>query len=105
MTDDTQQEFAFEDAGRRFTCEVETPHRPHAGTWWWFRVSTEAHQRYAPFRAAAGDTRDDVRARVVAYYDHLLARRAEPAVNRWRRRPATPPTTPATDATTDATAR
>jgi len=88
--DDRDRDFVFVDAGRTFTCEVEAPGRSRSETWWWFRVSTEDHQRYAPFRAAADDTRDDVRARVVAFYDNLLARRAEPAASRWQRRPVGP---------------
>jgi len=84
--------FTFEDAGRTFNCRVE-PLRPSgADAWWWFDVSTEQHQRHAPFRAEAGDSIDEVRARVVKYYDEMLARRAEPAPSRWNRRPSTPGT-------------
>lgn len=84
-------DFAFTDGDRTFTCQVETPRRPRADAWWWFNVSTDDSQRYAPFRADAADTHDDVRSRVVAYYDNLLARRAEPAPSRWRRRPPVVP--------------
>ena len=87
--DERQNEFAFADAGRTFTCRVEVSHRAPAERWWWFQVSTENHQRHAPFRAEVTDTHRDVQARVVAYYDNLLARRAEPARPRWERRPAT----------------
>ncbi len=80
------QEFAFTDGDRTFTCRVEAS-RMRADAWWWFHVSTERHQRHAPFRAAVGDTPNDVAARVVAYYDDLLARRAAPPVTRWQRRP------------------
>src|SRR5690349_21154755 len=46
--------FTFEDAGRTFNARVE-PLRPSgADAWWWFDVSTEQHQRHAPFRAEAG---------------------------------------------------
>lgn len=87
-----QRKFTFEDAGRTFNCRVE-PLRPSGSdAWWWFDVSVEQHQRHAPFRAEAGDTLDEVRARVVKYYDELLARRAEPAPSRWNRRPSTPGT-------------
>ena len=79
------ENFAFVDAGRTFTCEVETPRRPLADAWWWFRVSTEDHQRYAPFRADGTDTPDTVRDRVIAYYDDLLARRADRTPRRWQR--------------------
>jgi hypothetical protein len=96
---DSQPHFAFVDGGRTFTCEVETPRRAGADAWWWFRVSTEQHQRFAPFRAEAADSQADVQTRIVAYYEELLRRRAEPARPRWQRRsdsPATPATPPAT---------
>jgi hypothetical protein len=80
------EEFSFIDAGRTFTCRVEVS-RPLAGdAWWWFAVSTERHERHAPFRAEASDTPAAVRARVVAYYDDLLARRAAPSQGRWHQR-------------------
>lgn len=68
-------EFAFEDGGRFYTCHVE-PRRAGRSSeaWWWFGVSDDAN-RYAPFRAAVGDTEASVRARAVAYYGHSLARR------------------------------
>ena len=83
----TQREFAFVDGDRTFTCRVEPVRHSPAEAWWWFDVSTESYQRHAPFRAETTDTRDDVQARVVAYYDNLLARRAEPDRKRWGRRP------------------
>ena len=86
--DERNSEFAFADGDRTFTCRVEASHRAGAEAWWWFQVSTESHQRYAPFRAEVTVTHRDVQARVVAYYDNLLARRAEPARPRWERRPA-----------------
>src|SRR5256885_1955046 len=52
---ETHESFAFVDAGRTFTCCVETMRRASPEPWWWFRVSTEEHQRYAPFRAEAND--------------------------------------------------
>jgi len=93
--DERHSEFAFADGNRTFTCRVEASHRAPSETWWWFQVSTESHQRHAPFRAEVTDTKRDVQARVVAYYDNLLARRAEPAKPRWERRPkANAATTP-----------
>lgn len=81
--------FEFVDAGRTFTCSVEAPRAARPESWWWFRVAPDTRdQRYAPFRAAADDTRDGVRARIVAYYDDLVARRALPATNHWGRRGA-----------------
>jgi hypothetical protein len=87
MMHERHTEFAFADGDRTFTCRVEASPRAPAEAWWWFQVSTESHQRYAPFRAEVTDTRGDVQVRVVAYYDNLLARRAEPAKPRWERRP------------------
>lgn len=84
----------FEDAGRTFTCTVETCRALGPGAWWWFVVSTEAHQRHAPFRAEAGDTAADVQARIVAYHEARLASRAAPPA-RWAPRGAVKPATPA----------
>ena len=77
--------FEFVDGERTFVCSVEKA--PAAGNeaWWWFTVSTDDRQRYAPFRASARDTQKSVRERIVAYYDELLARRAAPTVPYWRR--------------------
>jgi hypothetical protein len=84
---DRGEGFSFVNAGRTFTCRVEGS-RPRAGdAWWWFDVSTERHERHAPFRAEPADDEAGVRARVVAYYDELLARRAAPAQGRWHQRP------------------
>jgi hypothetical protein len=78
--------FSFIDAGRTFTCQIGPLRASAADAWWWFDVSSEAHQRHAPFRATADDTTADVQARIVAYYDDLLARRAAPAPTRWNSR-------------------
>lgn len=84
--------FTFEDSGRIYNCRVEEPRGSRTQAWWWFDVSEDG-QRYAPFEATEEDTESDVRARVMAYYDHLLVRRAEPPQQRqhWARRtkPAT----------------
>jgi hypothetical protein len=77
--------FEFEDGGRKFTCTVEESKITQGESWWWFSVSTGDKHRYAPFRTTNGDTRESVRIRIVGYYDNLLARRAEPAPNYWRR--------------------
>ncbi len=77
--------FEFVDRGRTFTCSVEAPRATRTEAWWWFRVSTEPGPRYAPFRRAASDTREGVQSRIVAFYDGLLARRAAPVPNYWRR--------------------
>ena len=59
-------------------------------------VQTEAEdrQRYAPFRVAATDTRRSVEARVVAYYDDLMARRSMPVNHSWRQGPRAPRAAP-----------
>ncbi|HVB31707.1 MAG TPA: hypothetical protein VNE60_09310 [Gemmatimonadaceae bacterium] len=79
--------FEFVDQDRTFTCTVEEARTPGNEAWWWFRVSTDDRQRYAPFRASARDTQKSVRARIVAYYDDLLVRRAAPPTPYWRRGP------------------
>ena len=88
-TEEQHERVAFVDAGRTFDCCVETPFHSSARlrteAWWWFRVSSEARQRFAPFRAVPDDTPDDVRGRIVAYYDALLASRAAPPLPWWRR--------------------
>ena len=78
--------FEFVDSGgRKFVCSAEQMRKASPEKWWWFRVSTDEQNRYAPFRAQDGDTQPSVQARVVAYYDELLVRRAAPPVNRWQR--------------------
>lgn len=79
--------FTFENSGRTYNCRVEEPRGSRTQAWWWFDVSEDG-QRYAPFEATSGDTEGTVRERVVAYYDHLLVRRAEPPQQRqhWARR-------------------
>jgi hypothetical protein len=79
--------FEFVDNDRTFTCSVEKAHALGNEPWWWFSVSTDDRQRYAPFRALSGDTQKSVRTRIVTYYDDLLARRAAPATPYWRRGP------------------
>jgi len=79
-------EFSFVDRDRTFTCRAEARSiTSPSERWWWFQVSSEMHNRYAPFRAASGDTKRNVQSRIVAYYDDLLARRAAPATSYYRR--------------------
>ena len=96
------QPFAFVDGGRTFRCEADASRPLRGEVWWWFTVSTEANARHAPFRAQVTDTADAVRDRVLAFYDNLVARRAEPYQRTWSRgRPAaasTPTVAPATPA-------
>lgn len=75
--------FTFEQGGRTYTCTAEEGKAAPAGTWWWFAVSHD-QQRYAPFEAVAGETQHSVRSRIIAYYEHRLWARAQPAVPRAR---------------------
>jgi hypothetical protein len=84
------RDFEFEDGGRTFACTLEEGGGATVDTWWWFVVSGADKHRYAPFRAAKGDTQQSVRSRVVAYYDNLVLRRSQPAVRPWRRNPQAP---------------
>jgi len=87
--DQTTTSVDFIDAGRTFSCSVAPRRASDSALWWWFRVSSDAANRYAPFLAESDDTPTSVQARVVAFYDDLLARRAAPSVPRWQRaRPA-----------------
>lgn len=104
------KEFQFEDSGRTYSCCVEesrTSPSTRTAPWWWFRVSND-DQRYAPFQAAPGDTRESVRARIIAFYNHRLERKAAPPEHHRGRRPTPTGTTPAqatpTNADTPATA-
>ena len=95
--DQSNRGFAFADRERTFTCRVETSRRTPTEAWWWFSVSTESYQRHAPFRAATTDTPGDVQARVVAYYERILADRERPRLTRptWAQRKTTPAPQPA----------
>jgi hypothetical protein len=82
---DVLQEFSFVDRGRTFQCRVAASRVTGPDPWWWVEVSTEQHQRHAPFRADPEDTLEVVQQRMVAYYDNLLERRAAPVVKKWSR--------------------
>ena len=84
--------FTFEHGGRSYTCSPEklSGGEP-GGTWWWFNVSYD-QQRYAPFQAASSDTRDSVKTRIIAYYEHRLWAREQPVPPRnGAGRPGRPP--------------
>ena len=84
------QGFEFVDNDRTFTCSAEKTHALGNEVWWWFSVSTDDRQRYAPFRASSSDSQKSIKARIVKYYDDLLIRRATPTVPAWRRGPQQP---------------
>jgi hypothetical protein len=86
----------FINDGRTFSCSVAPRRASESALWWWFRVSSDAGNRYAPFLAESDDTPTSVQARIVTYYDDLLARRAAPSVPRWQRARPAAPATPAT---------
>ena len=93
----------FIDAGRTFSCSVAPRRASESALWWWFRVSSDAGNRYAPFMAGSDDTPTSVQARIVTYYDELLAARAAPSVPRWQRARPVVPAAPAAPATPVAT--
>lgn len=70
--------FNFESDGRTYSCATEKLSSMNGQAWWWFQVSGDGH-RYAPFKAAPGDTQESVGSRIVEYYNSRLARRAAPA--------------------------
>jgi hypothetical protein len=81
------KEFEFVDAGQKFFCSVESPGQSGMPAWWWFRLDNGTTTRYAPFEAAASDTKQSVQTRIIAYYAQLLAIEARPAYQRpaWRK--------------------
>ena len=69
--------FTFQADNLTFACRIEKGRAEGAQPWWWFTVTGEAH-RFAPFRPEVEDTVETVRARVLAYYRALVARRDLP---------------------------
>jgi hypothetical protein len=84
--------FEFKDDGRTYTCTVEVRNGPAPESWWWFAVSGD-QQRYAPFRAAKGDTQASVTERVVQFYTNRLFQLTQPTVRggHWNKRSAATP--------------
>ena len=76
----------FENDGRTLTCRSASSPATPGTTWWWLEVTGES-QRYAAFRTETTDTPENLRPRIVAHYEHLLAERARPATfrPRWSR--------------------
>ena len=71
------EEFGFKDGTRTYTCTVEAQRAAPTDKWWWFAVTGDA-QRYAPFRAARGDTRESVQERIVQFYNDRLFALTQP---------------------------
>jgi len=67
----------FRDGERLFTCRAASSPATPTTVWWWISVTGES-QRYAAFRAEEGDTAPNLRTRILAYYEQLLADRARP---------------------------
>lgn len=67
----------FHEGERMFTCRAATSPATPDTVWWWISVTGES-QRYAAFRAEAGDTLPNLRPRILAYYAQLLADRERP---------------------------
>jgi len=78
----------FEDNGRTLTCRSASSPATPGTDWWWVAVTGES-QRYAAFRTDPGDTPENLRPRIVAYYEQLLVERARPREvrARWGQRP------------------
>lgn len=80
----------FREGERLFTCRAASSPATPTTVWWWVSVTGES-QRYAAFRVEEGDTAPNLRPRIIAYYEQLLADRARPREIRshWaNRRPA-----------------
>lgn len=79
----------FEDKGRTLTCRIASSPATPGTNWWWLDVSDES-QRYAAFRTESSDTPENLRIRIVAWHEQLLADRARPREFRppWSRRAA-----------------
>ena len=82
----------FADDGRTLTCRSASSPGTPGTSWWWLEVSGES-QRYAAFRTEPGDTPDNLRPRILAWYRQLLIDRARPREfhPRWGRPPAPKP--------------
>lgn len=86
------QDFAFFDNGNEFVCTVDRASPAGRPVWWWFSVASDTRgQRYAPFNAGPDDTQENVKQRIIEYYDRLLVSRAAPAVSHWQQRRANRP--------------
>ena len=71
----------FDEDGRTFTCEAAASRATPDTIWWWVSVTGDAN-RYAAFHKAKGDTAANVKTRIIAYYEKVLADRARPPLPR-----------------------
>ena len=74
-------QFTLEDEGRTFTCEAAASMATPDTVWWWVKVSGDG-QKYAAFHKAKGDNLANLKPRVIAYYQKVLADRARPPLPR-----------------------
>jgi hypothetical protein len=89
---DQVQNFTFVDRGNEFECSYEIARAADRPSWWWFSVSSDTRrQRYAPFQMSDSDTEQNVKQRILEYYDRLLESRATPATSHWQQRRAQRP--------------
>jgi hypothetical protein len=96
---DQVQNFTFTDRGNEFECSYEIARAADRPSWWWFSVSSDTRrQRYAPFQMSDTDTEQNVKQRILEYYDRLLESRATPATSHWQQRRAQRPAAVATAA-------
>lgn len=72
-----QSAFQFWHGGRTYNCAVVQLDGAASGSWWSFTLSSGS-ERYLPFRAAKGDTKDNVQERVIAYHTNFVTKRAQP---------------------------
>lgn len=88
------KQMEFQEGDRTFVCRAESSPATPETLWWWVSITGES-SRYAAFRVEAGDTERQLRPRILAYYEQLLADRARPAMVRahWaqRRKPESAP--------------
>jgi hypothetical protein len=86
----------FQNEGRTLTCQKSSSPGTPGVTWWFFAITGESH-RYAAFRTEPTDTPQNLKPRIIAAYEKVLADRARPAEfrPRWTR-----PGAPATDSAT-----
>ena len=84
-------QFTFEDEGRTFTCEAAASMATPDTVWWLVKVSGDG-QKYSAFHKAKGDNAANLKPRVIAYYEKVLADRARPPLPRptFGRPPAKP---------------
>ena len=67
----------FQDGERTFACRAAGSPATPGIAWWWVTISGES-QKYAAFQTQDGDTPQNLRPRILAYYAELIAGRERP---------------------------